>query len=148
MALKLHPDKNTAPKATDAFKRVSAAFSTLSDPQKKAVYDRAGSAKAYEERESMGGGSAPNFNANDIFQTFASQMFQGGFADDEFARAFRGGGGGRGFRVFTTGNGSTTFSFSTSGPGGFGRMGGNHGGFGGDPIEQLLRGMNGGMRNR
>jgi curved DNA-binding protein CbpA len=31
MALKLHPDKNKAPKATDAFRSVSKAYDTLSD---------------------------------------------------------------------------------------------------------------------
>lgn len=34
LALKLHPDKNKANKAEDAFKAVSKAFSTLSDSQK------------------------------------------------------------------------------------------------------------------
>jgi len=39
LALKLHPDKNPHPKATDAFKKVSAAFACLSDKEKRNVYD-------------------------------------------------------------------------------------------------------------
>uniref|UniRef100_H2ZN62 J domain-containing protein n=1 Tax=Ciona savignyi TaxID=51511 RepID=H2ZN62_CIOSA len=39
MALQLHPDKNTAPGATDAFKAVGKAFSVLNDTQKRHQYD-------------------------------------------------------------------------------------------------------------
>jgi DnaJ family protein B protein 12 len=42
LALKLHPDKNKAPKAEEAFKAVSRAFSCLSDADKRAHYDRTG----------------------------------------------------------------------------------------------------------
>lgn len=41
-ALKLHPDKNTAPGAEEAFKKVSKAFQCLSDAQHKAAYDQYG----------------------------------------------------------------------------------------------------------
>lgn len=37
--MKLHPDKNKAPGADEAFKRISAAFSTLSDETKRSDYD-------------------------------------------------------------------------------------------------------------
>ncbi|KIY98031.1 putative J domain-containing protein [Monoraphidium neglectum] len=47
LALKLHPDKNKAPKAEEAFKAVSRAFSCLSDADKRAHYDRTG----YESRD-------------------------------------------------------------------------------------------------
>ena len=42
LALRLHPDKNKAHRAEDAFKAVSRAFSCLSDPDKRAHYDRTG----------------------------------------------------------------------------------------------------------
>lgn len=42
LALKLHPDKNAAPHAGEAFKAVGLAYATLSDPQKRREYDRTG----------------------------------------------------------------------------------------------------------
>jgi DnaJ family protein B protein 12 len=40
LALRLHPDKNKALKADEAFKLLSKAFSCLSTPDKRAYYDR------------------------------------------------------------------------------------------------------------
>jgi len=42
LALKLHPDKNTAPGAEEAFKKISKAVQCLQDQEKKNVYDRYG----------------------------------------------------------------------------------------------------------
>ena len=39
LALKLHPDKNRHPKATEAFKKLSQAFACLSDAEKRKNYD-------------------------------------------------------------------------------------------------------------
>eukprot|EP00803_Ostreobium_quekettii_P006399 evm.model.scf_398.2 EVM.evm.TU.scf_398.2 scf_398:13503-15625(+) len=49
LALKLHPDKNKAPNAEEAFKAVSRAFSCLSDPVKRSNYDRFG----HEDRQQL-----------------------------------------------------------------------------------------------
>ena len=38
-AVKVHPDKNPAPRATEAFKKVNAAMACLTDPQKRRQYD-------------------------------------------------------------------------------------------------------------
>ena len=42
LALKFHPDKNKAPNATEAFKKISTAFACLSNPEKKKIYDEHG----------------------------------------------------------------------------------------------------------
>lgn len=55
-ALKLHPDKNTAPQSDEAFKKINAAMACLSDPQKRRVYDQVGNEDAFVRAESGGGG--------------------------------------------------------------------------------------------
>lgn len=66
LALQFHPDKNPHPKASEAFKKLNAAYGVLSDPEKKRVYDLGGgqgslystnassSAPAYEQRDFCG----------------------------------------------------------------------------------------------
>mmetsp|Transcript_5836 Transcript_5836/g.13528 ORF Transcript_5836/g.13528 Transcript_5836/m.13528 type:complete len:481 (+) Transcript_5836:114-1556(+) len=51
-AIKVHPDKNSAPQADEAFKAVGLAYATLSDPQKRTIYDRYGE----EDPDNRGGG--------------------------------------------------------------------------------------------
>ena len=46
LALQLHPDKNTAPGAEDAFKKVNKAWDVLSDGNKRAIYDNYGAEAA------------------------------------------------------------------------------------------------------
>ena len=55
LALKLHPDKNSAPQADEAFKAVGLAYGTLSDPEKRKIYDRYGE----EDPDNRGGGMRP-----------------------------------------------------------------------------------------
>ncbi len=99
LALKYHPDKNKSPDAEDKFKEVSEAFDVLSDPKKKATYDRFG-------EEGLKGGvptadgsftEAYTFgrNAHEIFNSFFgtsnpfSDMFVGSedFGADFMRRA-------------------------------------------------------------
>ncbi|XP_063234619.1 dnaJ homolog subfamily A member 2-like [Bacillus rossius redtenbacheri] len=67
LAKEFHPDKN--PAAGDKFKEISFAYEVLSDPKKRATYDRHG-LKALKE----GGHDGPGFGTDDFF----SQLFGGG----------------------------------------------------------------------
>jgi hypothetical protein len=55
LSLKVHPDKNSAPHADEAFKAVGLAYATLSDPQKRRVYDTYGD----EDPDNGGGAGGP-----------------------------------------------------------------------------------------
>lgn len=84
LALKLHPDKNQAKGADEAFKAVSKAFSTLSDGNQRAAYDR------YGDQEGTGlsgqrragptgtGFGGDGFDAEEIFNMFFNGGFGGG----------------------------------------------------------------------
>ncbi|OAQ27525.1 DnaJ-domain-containing protein [Linnemannia elongata AG-77] len=97
LALKYHPDKNSAPDAEKKFHDISEAYEVLSDKNKRAVFDQFG-----EEGLKGGGGAGPPPGAG-----AGAGGFPGGF------KGFPGGGGG------------TTFSFSSTGGGpGMGGMGG------------------------
>jgi len=103
LALKLHPDKNSAPHAAEAFKAVGLAYGTLSDPQKRTIYDRYGE----EDPDNRGGGGGAGgmggvhfrrgqeVSPEEIFNMF----FGGGMAGGP------GGMGGPGFHVYTNGFG-------------------------------------------
>ncbi len=82
-ALKYHPDRNPGDKeAEETFKECSAAYQILSDPERRAQYDRFGAA-AFE-------GGAGGFDFGAGFEDIFSGIF-----GDFFGQA-RGGGGGRG----------------------------------------------------
>lgn len=76
-ALKYHPDRNPGDQeAESAFKEASEAYEVLSNPEKRATYDRFG-------HQGLGGGAGFH-DVNDIFQSFGSIFeeffgFGGGF---------------------------------------------------------------------
>ncbi|KAJ0404026.1 hypothetical protein ATCC90586_001324 [Pythium insidiosum] len=74
LALKLHPDKNSAPGAEDAFKAVGKAFTVLSDPEKRAHYDRYGD----QAPETTAHTRARRYNEDDISPEEIFNMFFGG----------------------------------------------------------------------
>ncbi len=80
LALKYHPDRNPGDKeAEEKFKEISEAYAVLSDPQKRAQYDRFGHA-GMEEMGFRGFTDFSEIFASDIFAEFS----------DIFERFFRG----------------------------------------------------------
>jgi len=85
LAVKFHPDKNPGdPTAEDKFKELGQAYEALSDPDKRAAYDRYGHA-AFQ-----GGGAGGRGGFHDPADIF-SQVFGGAFAGG-FEEFFGGGG--------------------------------------------------------
>src|SRR5512136_1241578 len=89
LAVKYHPDKNPDDKeAEEKFKEINEAYAVLSDPEKKAQYDRFGSSGFHQR-----------YTQEDIFRGFdVGDLFKDmGFGtEDIFSRIF-GGGHRRGF---------------------------------------------------
>jgi molecular chaperone DnaJ len=79
LARQFHPDVNKEPGAEDKFKEINEAYAVLSDPEKRAAYDRYGK----EGLSSMGG--MPDFSTVDFSDLFEELFGFGGF----------GGGGGK-----------------------------------------------------
>jgi len=73
LALQFHPDKNQAPGAAEAFKRIGKAFATLNDADKRCAYDRYGedlgpsrSRSRYKHEDEFEGDISPE----DLFNMF------------------------------------------------------------------------------
>jgi molecular chaperone DnaJ len=80
LAMEHHPDRNGGcENATGRFKEINEAYSVLSDPQKRAAYDRFGHAGV---NGSQGGAGGQGFDAsdifNDVFGDVFGEMFGGG----------------------------------------------------------------------
>ena len=154
LAIRYHPDKNKDdPKAAaEVFKKVSEAYDTLSDKQKRAGYDRFG--KQVPGMPGGGGGGNPfsgfgggggdsTFTmdqADDIFKAFfggGSPFGGGGFGGGGFGGAGMDGGLPRGVFGNVMGGG---FPMGGMGMGGMGGMGGGmRGGFPGGFRQQQQR---------
>jgi molecular chaperone DnaJ len=77
LAMQYHPDRNPAPEAEDKFKQASEAYQVLSDPQKRAAYDRYGHSGVNGAGASGFEGFA-NADVGDIFGDFFGEMFNMG----------------------------------------------------------------------
>ncbi|XP_065063516.1 dnaJ homolog subfamily B member 14-like [Rhopilema esculentum] len=79
LALQFHPDKNKAPGATEAFKRIGTAFAVLSDPDKKRRYEEYGETLGPAQRHTRHYSDVErefeDISPEDIFNMF----FGGGF---------------------------------------------------------------------
>jgi len=73
LARKYHPDINKEPDAEDKFKEMNEAYAVLSDPEKRAAYDRYGA----EGLRGMGG--MPDFTTVDFSDLFEELFGFGGF---------------------------------------------------------------------
>lgn len=81
LAMKLHPDQNPGCKVSEEkFKEIGEAYSVLSDPQKRAAYDRYGKAGV-----GNGAGGGPGFGPGSAgytdFSDLFNEIFGGGFEE-------------------------------------------------------------------
>ncbi|KAJ3337519.1 hypothetical protein HDU93_000897 [Gonapodya sp. JEL0774] len=101
LALQFHPDKNSAPGASEAFKAIGRAFSCLSDEGKRVRYDQIGGDPDSRGSAGGGGGGGMPRGFRSEFETELTpedifNMFFGGDFGPQFAR----GPGGGVYRVY------------------------------------------------
>lgn len=68
--MKLHPDKNRSPKATEAFKKVTQAFSCLSNKEKRKIYDEHGNEEGFKSRYKDYFKDEEEMDPEDVFEFF------------------------------------------------------------------------------
>jgi molecular chaperone DnaJ len=79
LAMKYHPDRNEGDKQAEAkFKEIQEAYDVLSNPEKRAAYDRFGKAGI---DSSMAGGAHAGANFSDIFEDIFGNIFGEGRAN-------------------------------------------------------------------
>ncbi|MDZ4691130.1 molecular chaperone DnaJ [Terricaulis sp.] len=82
LAMKLHPDQNPGCKVSeDKFKEIGEAYSVLSDPQKRAAYDRYGKAGVGGGPGGGGPGFGPGSAGFNDFSDIFNEIFGGGFEE-------------------------------------------------------------------
>lgn len=70
LALKFHPDRNQYKDSEEHFKEISEAYSVISNPEKKLVYDRHGHAgvnQRYSTQDIFRSSNGAGFNPNDVW---------------------------------------------------------------------------------
>lgn len=100
LALQLHPDKNKAPGAAEAFQAVGNAVATLTDPEKRKAYDMYGNQDDHATGRSSYHHHHRNQNANGYDYGY-SRGFESDITAEELFNIFFGGG-------FPQGGGGTT----------------------------------------
>jgi molecular chaperone DnaJ len=93
LAMQFHPDRNpNNPQAEEKFKECSEAYQVLSDPDKRAAYDRYGHAGVNGSGGFPGGGGSPfqGGDLNDIFGDLFGEMFNMGGGNRRATRQQRG----------------------------------------------------------
>ncbi|KAK6358856.1 hypothetical protein TWF696_000036 [Orbilia brochopaga] len=112
LALVMHPDKNGAPGADEAFKLIAKAFQVLSDPQKRAIYDKTGGdpeSRSFGGSQAGGGGPFAGFPGRGP-GTPGRHPFADEVSPEELFNMFFGGGG-------AFGGAGTFFDLGGGGPG-------------------------------
>lgn len=111
LAVRLHPDKNPHPRASEAFKLLNKAWGVLSDPSKKKIFDQTGQDP---DLRFSGYSNSTTSHASGFSRGGGGHGFGGAPNDDIFNMFF---GGGPGAQTFTFGGGNG-FTFRSFGGGG------------------------------